>query len=193
MPEILSIPTASIPSEWLPTRGSLLPDKTILRRIESLPLHWGERRDLEQDDSYKQLIPYALIRYRKRYACYPRKGSEKRLHALCSCGFGGHVEKTDATANLFSTLRNSLCRELKEECNLSREPDDLRFAGFIHESETPVGRVHWGFVFVIEVEDPKEVCTSSEITELKWIDPADSDIDFEIWTTLALSLCSNPA
>lgn len=103
------------------------------------------------------------------------------------------MEKADASPTLFDTLKASLSRELIEECGLSRDPNELQFAGIIHESETPVGRVHWGFVFLIDVDDPAEVSTSSEISELRWIDPRNTDIEFEIWTALALSLCSNPA
>ena len=59
------------------------------------------RSDVEDDPTYKQLIPYAILRHRERFFCY-RRGKlmdEPRLHQCYSIGVGGHISTEDP--NLF--------------------------------------------------------------------------------------------
>src|SRR5512143_2337388 len=60
------------------------------------------RSEAENDPSFKQVIPYVLVRKNGRYLHYIRgKGSgEKRLVAMGSIGIGGHINPSDE--NLFN-------------------------------------------------------------------------------------------
>ena len=60
------------------------------------------RDDVEEDPSYKQIIPYAVVSYvppagSERWFLMKRKkgGGEKRLHDLYSLGVGGHINPVD--------------------------------------------------------------------------------------------------
>src|SRR5271156_577764 len=60
-------------------------------------LTYLNRSDAEQNRSYKQLIPYALLICNGRILRYQRGklGGEKRLHGLYSVGIGGHISEED--------------------------------------------------------------------------------------------------
>src|SRR4051794_16485928 len=55
------------------------------------------RSEVETDPSFKQLIPYVVLRYGDKVFHYCRGGSgtETRLHAKRSVGIGGHIADTD--------------------------------------------------------------------------------------------------
>jgi len=71
------------------------------RYVDTLldPLHtsYRPRDDVEDDPSYKQLIPYCIFRHAGRVFHYTRGNSqgEARLHAKRSIGVGGHVSLED--------------------------------------------------------------------------------------------------
>ena len=114
-----------------------------------------ERRSLiETDPSYKQLIPYMVLRRGDTLFTYQRtrRGGEQRLHGLVSIGVGGHINDTDA--RIPATLRTQAggyeqgcLRELKEEVGLEEE-DILKapVIGIVYHEEDDVGKVHLGIV-----------------------------------------------
>jgi predicted NUDIX family phosphoesterase len=108
------------------------------------------RREVEDDPSWRQIIPYVMLCCSHGDAqlilCSRRKGDETRLHGLISAGFGGHVSDTDGCAPASAT-RTAMWRELKEELpplvgHYHRLMESLGFA--IIDNTTPVGRVHVG-------------------------------------------------
>lgn len=62
--------------------------------------HWQFRRrgDVEDDPSFKQLIPYCVIVQADRVLVYERgsSGGEDKLHTKLSLGIGGHINPQDA-------------------------------------------------------------------------------------------------
>ena len=86
------------------------------------PAHtsYRPRSAMEQDPSFKQLIPYVIFRYRDaagqtQLFQYTRgKGQgESRLHAKRSIGIGGHISADDAAQA--SAYEEGMRRELEEE------------------------------------------------------------------------------
>src|SRR5687767_7680679 len=77
------------------------------------------RREAEQDKTYKQLIPYVLLVCGGKILRYRRGkgGQETRLHGLYSVGIGGHISEQDS--DLFSMkdlgYRDGMRREIMEE------------------------------------------------------------------------------
>ncbi|MGE3803243.1 MAG: phosphoesterase [Gemmataceae bacterium] len=113
------------------------------------------RRDMEEDPSFKQLIPYVVLRWQDQIFHYTRgKGAtETRLQALRSIGVGGHISADDA--NLFEApYREALFREVNEEVHLETAYEE-RCLGLINDDATPVGQVHLGIVHVFELKEPK--------------------------------------
>jgi predicted NUDIX family phosphoesterase len=107
---------------------------------------WSPRRELEEDPSRKQLIPYVvLLGDRGVWTMRRTKAqTEARLHGKASFGVGGHVEETGE-----GFLDRGMRRELEEEVAISGGDDfPLVFAGTINDDTNAVGSVHLGCVFV---------------------------------------------
>src|SRR5262245_19182800 len=108
------------------------------------PAHtsYQPRSAMEQDPSYKQLIPYVIFRHREadgqtRLFQYTRgKGQgESRLHAKRSIGIGGHISADDSAQR--SAYEEGMRRELEEEVIIDA-PYQGRLVGLINDDETDV-------------------------------------------------------
>ena len=103
---------------------------------------YESRRAMEQDPSFKQVIPYLVLRDDHRYFLMrrTRAGGDARLHDLYSIGVGGHLNPGDGG------LLQGLRREWEEELDAAFVPD-FRMVGLLNDDTTDVGRVHIGAVF----------------------------------------------
>lgn len=154
------------------------------------------RGEMEDDPSYKQLIPYVIIRHEDENGApsvfeYTRgKGQgEKRLHAKRSIGVGGHISSDDEAADSsLHPYEEGMRRELDEEV-IIEAPYTLRCVGLINDDETPVGRVHLGVVHVLDVERPEVRRREEEILACGFRPVGEllSDLDgFETWSQICL-------
>jgi predicted NUDIX family phosphoesterase len=159
-------------------------------------LYIARRAGLEANASFRQLISYALVRCRGRYATYRRtpKGNEARLHGQVSIGFGGHhdlidliYEKDTGIVNLEETLRVSMEREISEELDLNGSKM-LSFEildSKIVSTMSPVDEVHIGIVAIIELD--ADLATAGEeqldFVGFKTLDELDEMENKENWTT----------
>lgn len=109
---------------------------------------------VENDPSFKQLIPYVVLRCSKDVFQYRRgsSGTEARLRALRSIGIGGHISEADALGG--DPYMVGMKRELEEEVEI-RSTYRERLAGFINDDSTLVGSVHLGVVHVFDLEVPE--------------------------------------
>ncbi len=129
--------------------------------LQSENLSYRPRGEMEQDPSFKQLIPYMVFRYTdsggvQRLFQYTRGGGmgESRLHAKRSVGIGGHISTEDSHAGtLHDVYREGMQRELGEEVALETAYTET-CVGLINDDQTPVGRVHLGVVHLFDVEQP---------------------------------------
>jgi predicted NUDIX family phosphoesterase len=121
------------------------------------PKHFSflPRGRAEHDPTFKQLIPYVVLKYRDQVFHYTRGqgAGEKRLRALRSIGIGGHINPIDDAAGAHP-YRQGLLRELAEEVRIETLYRETCL-GFINDDATPVGQVHLGIVHVFELEEPK--------------------------------------
>lgn len=110
------------------------------------------RSEVETDPSFKQLIPYLVLKHGGDLFHYRRgkAGTEKRLEALRSVGIGGHISEADA-ARAGDPYRNGTARELAEEVEIACGFAE-RVVGFINDDRTFVGSVHLGVVHLFELE-----------------------------------------
>src|SRR5947209_4472505 len=117
--------------------------------LDPAHLQFRPRAEVEDDPSWKQLIPYVVLRHGDRLFHYTRgrQATEARLHALRSVGVGGHVSETDA-AGAADPYRTGMRRELGEEVEIFG-PFTEKLLGLIHDDRTPVGAVHLGIVHVL--------------------------------------------
>jgi predicted NUDIX family phosphoesterase len=103
------------------------------------------RAEVEGDPTWKQLIPYLLLRDGERIFLMrrTRAGADQRLHDRYSIGIGGHVNPGDSDA------LGALRREWREELRADFEPrfDPL---GVLNDDSDAVGAVHLGLVFTAQ-------------------------------------------
>ncbi|MCK4771756.1 MAG: hypothetical protein KAT18_02460 [Candidatus Latescibacteria bacterium] len=134
----------------------------ILDNLEIVP-----RSQAETDYTRKQLVAYILVRSGELILTYKRtpKTNEQRLRELYSIGIGGHVNVEDRSQfSLFGSdagfniefIRDAAWREIDEEISIEskvvREPEII---GFINDDSNDVGRVHFGIVWLLEIEKPE--------------------------------------
>ena len=151
------------------------------------------RDKMEQDPSYKQLIPYCIFQYTDPQGGlhlfqYTRgKGQgEARLHSKRSIGIGGHISSLDATES--SPYQEGMRRELDEEVQVDTAYD-MKCVCLINDDETEVGRVHLGIVHVCDVAEPRVSPRESEIIDAGFrpVDRLLDDMDgFETWSSICL-------
>src|SRR5437764_955803 len=68
--------------------------------LDPAHLEYRPRGEAESDPTFKQLIPYVVLRCGAALFHYTRgqAGTETRLRALRSIGIGGHISAEDAAA-----------------------------------------------------------------------------------------------
>lgn len=126
----------------------------------------GPRPHLEQDENFKQIIPYVILSHQGKIAVYQRTqtGGESRLHNLHSIGFGGHIDafdlayNADGSIDLKQTIEISAQREIDEELVISNVMSKTQL-GYILDNTNPVGRVHIGVVERWELATA-EICSN---------------------------------
>ncbi len=170
-------------------------------------VEYRARGEMEEDPSFKQLIPYALFRWTDAdgivHLFEYQRGSgqgERRLHAKRSVGVGGHISSVDAEAVTSLGKANHLAerddhiyregmrRELDEEVIIDT-PYTETVVGLINDDETPVGRVHLGMVHLCDVERPNVQPREAEILEARFTPVAEilTRLDqFETWSSIAV-------
>lgn len=133
---------------------SLEVDKYLPVVTATANVTYRNRSEAEQNKSYKQLIPYALILCGDKILRYRRGkgGQETRLHGLYSVGVGGHISEEDK--GLFSSgigYQEAMRRELMEEVDIDATKEMA--VGVINDDSTEVGYVHLGIVHIVYVPD----------------------------------------
>ena len=162
--------------------------------LGSNELMFAPRPAMENDLSYKQLIPYVLLRHRDRYgktSCfrYTRGsgGGESRLHARQSLGIGGHinpVDDKDGSDRYTAGMRRELDEEVAIDTNYSQSA-----VGLIHDDATEVGRVHLGVVHVFDLDQPHVTAREADLADGGFVDveTLQTEADrLETWSQLCL-------
>lgn len=166
------------------------------RLLEGDHVEYRPRGEMEEDPSFKQLIPYMLFRWVNDsgtpHLFEYQRGSgqgERRLHAKRSVGIGGHISTLDAAAgNLSHVYREGMRRELEEEVELDTAFTE-QIAGLINDDETPVGRVHLGVVHLCDVVQPRIKPREDDIMGGRFSPAADilSRLgEFESWSEIVV-------
>ncbi len=172
----------------------------VTRYLDELlsPEHtsYRPRGEMEEDASFKQLIPYVIFRYANAAGevsvfQYTRgKGQgEKRLHAKRSVGIGGHISSDDEQSEAdLNPYQEGMQRELSEEVVINSKYTE-QMVGMINDDETEVGKVHLGVVHVFDVETPDVEPREDEIIETGFRPVSEmlADLEgFETWSQICL-------
>ncbi|MFV1965213.1 MAG: phosphoesterase [Pirellulaceae bacterium] len=154
------------------------------------------RGEMEEDPSFKQLIPYVIFRHvngegEETIFQYRRgKGQgEQRLHAKRSVGVGGHISSDDELNDQdLHPYEEGMRRELEEEVEI-RTSFTQRLVGLINDDETEVGKVHLGVVHLLDLESPAVGPREPDIidTGFRPVSELLADWDeFESWSQICL-------
>ena len=146
------------------------------------------RNEMEQDPSFKQLIPYCIFMCNGEVFSYRRgKGQgEARLLSKRSVGVGGHISSIDQHA--VSVYREGMRREIEEEVFLESKYTE-RCIGLINDDLTEVGKVHLGIVHLFEIDQPKVRAREESIHEAGFAKPSELILardQFETWSQICL-------
>ena len=165
------------------------PDRYLSILLDPAHTSYLPRDAVEEDPSYKQLIPYCIFRHEGQVFYYQRgTGSgEGRLRKKRSVGIGGHISRDDHSEN-GSAYHDGMQRELDEEV-IIETPYTERCVGLINDDQTEVGRVHLGIVHVFDLEEPKVRPREESIIETGFAPPAQLAQDraaFETWSQICL-------
>jgi predicted NUDIX family phosphoesterase len=186
---VLVVPTAVFHEAGVFQGFSARVDYYLPRLLDSGRLSYRARAEVETDPSYKQIIPYVVLRWRDQVFHYTRgkRATEVRLQALRSIGVGGHISADDV--NLFeSPYREAMFREVAEEVCLEASYEESCL-GLINDDTTPVGRVHLGIVHVFELAEPKVQRREQALTRAGFASVAElrrQREEFETWSQVVL-------
>ena len=154
-------------------KGLIKESSKVLKSIIQKGL-FKKRNELEEDPSYKQIIPYAIISNGESFYLFKRtvKQTEKRLHNKYSLGVGGHMNPNDVIDSKEQFLIEELKRELYEEvilhenCNIT----EIEFIGFINDDTNSVGSVHIGLLYNIHVSNKNVKINEADKMTADWIE-----------------------
>lgn len=130
------------------------------------------RAQAENDPSYKQIIPYALIAHGDTVLHYVRgkKAGEQRLVAKGSIGIGGHMNDSDESLFAWdeAAYRAGVEREVNEEIRID-SPFEDRIVALLNDDTTEVGQVHLGVVHVFRLAQPRVEKREAMITNVAFL------------------------
>lgn len=168
-------------------------DRYLQALLKSDQLSYRPREAMEQDPSFKQLIPYVMFQYDdadgiQHVFQYTRGNGqgEARLHAKLSIGIGGHISSEDAGQGK-NAYAEGMRRELAEEVTIDTAYNETCI-GLINDDQTEVGRVHLGVVHRIQVAEPRVTPNEIDIAEAGFqpVSELAQSIDrMETWSQIA--------
>jgi predicted NUDIX family phosphoesterase len=195
---VLVIPTGRVVAElgggraWLGVRP-MPPDAlpTVIRAAgQFMP-----RSQAERDESWKQVIPYPVLRDRDQWFLMrrTRSGGDARLHDRYSIGVGGHMNPDDG--GLDGDLERALRREWLEELAVEFVPE-FHFVGLLNDDSTAVGRVHVGAVFEADAAGRPVKIRETDKLSGRFVDAAGVESvadELETWSRLAFEFLTSRA
>lgn len=150
--EVYCLPASALP----PTAGEVIPLSAALYRLLLSEGQFLPRAEVEDDPSWRQLIPYAVVERASEVFLVERLsgGSEARLHNRYSLGIGGHINRQDTEhESARDLLEAALARELREELVIGAFFAEA--VGLIHSDANPVDRVHTGVLYRVSALEAK--------------------------------------
>ena len=201
MPDVLTERVLVVPTELFHDLGYFQgfcsePERYLDELLNPEHTSYRARGQLEQDPSFKQLIPYVLFRHVDAKGLQTvfqytrgRGQGEGRLHAKRSVGVGGHISAIDAQADSAANpYLEGMRRELQEEVHIESDYTD-RCVGLINDDQTEVGKVHLGIVHIFDVQEPAVRPRETEIIDAGFqnVDALLADLSgFESWSQICL-------
>ena len=170
--------------------GLIKENSEVLKEVVQNGL-FRKRSELEEDPSFKQIIPYAIISHKESFCLFKRTSgqTETRLHNKFSLGVGGHMNPGSSKESKEQYLINELKREFFEEVKLLNACliEEIEFVGFINDDSISVGSVHIGLLYNIHLSSKDVVINEMDKMTADWIDKlnlAEFYEGMETWTRI---------
>ena len=150
--------------------------------------HFVQRGRAEADPSFKQIIPYVLLRHENTIFRYKRtrRGEEERLHTKYSIGVGGHInpfDQFDLFAATKSVIEMAMEREVAEEVIIDTAYS-ARCVGVLNDDSNEVGRVHFGVVYQLDLAEPKAMIREKgSLIRGEFVDAKDLSLELDLYET----------
>jgi predicted NUDIX family phosphoesterase len=169
-------------------------DRYLPGLLDPGQMSFRPRSEVEHDPSFKQLIPYVLLRHRGSVESvfqYTRGTGmgEGRLHRKRSVGIGGHISLSDLGGRTdVNPYLEGMRRELDEEV-IVESPYTAQCVGLINDDQTDVGQVHLGLVHLLDLDEPRVRPREDDVVECQFRPVADilADMDgFETWSQICM-------
>jgi len=158
--QILVVPAAALDAvgavQGFTPAADFAPYQTLVRQEG----RFGWRSAMEEDPTYKQIIPYLIFKHADTYFLMQRRAdaSEQRLKNKYSLGIGGHIRQEDLTdCDIASWAKREFHEEVAYAGQLTISP-----LGLINDNTSAVGRVHVGFAYLLE-GDSAAIAIKSEL------------------------------
>lgn len=143
--------------------------------------------ELEKDETFKQVIPYFLVKKGGKYFTSVRKskGGDARAHGFRLIGFGGHLRKEDIKGE----MREWLIREFEEEIKADKITN-ISFMGIVNDDSDAVGgigKVHFGLVFIVDVNGDVNINEEEKFEDGTFMSPKElkeKSHEMESWSEL---------
>lgn len=115
---------------------------------------------MEQDPTYKQIIPYLIFTHDDKLFLMQRqaKATETRLQNKYSLGIGGHIRAEDIQSDDIAQWAR---REFDEEVLYSGNYS-INLIGILNDDSNPVGQVHIGFIYMLQ-GDSSDISVKEEL------------------------------
>ena len=201
MERVLVVPTALFKKLGYFQGFSAAVDDYLTELLSAEHTSFRPRSDVEQDPSFKQLIPYVIFRHVDdqghpwlfRYTRGSGQG-EQRLHSKCSVGVGGHISADDVSEGTVG-YHEGMRRELEEEVIIDTDSTE-QCVGLINDDRTEVGSVHLGVVHLVDVDEPNVAPREPDLLDAGFRPLAEilANIErYESWSQICLeALFSRP-
>ena len=155
-----------------------------------------QRDKAESDVSFRQLIPYSILRHKNKVFVYQRHfgGAEDRLYGLMSIGIGGHINRYDAlcddsNANPLGLIERARNREIKEEFRIQTRAIP-KLIGLVNDETSDFGLMHIGILYEYWAYSPIVFSREKEKhinTRFLSIGELSRDINkFELWSQIII-------
>jgi predicted NUDIX family phosphoesterase len=144
--------------------------------VQGVP-RFMNRSQVEQDPSYKQLIPYVIMSHDGKYLSYVRgkRAGETRLVGNRSIGIGGHINPVDWTlfsAEPYKTYLEAVDREVAEEVSVETSHTN-HIVALLNDESNEVGSVHLGIVHYWALDAPKVNKREQMMTQMSFMSPTE--------------------
>lgn len=196
--KILCLPRKKLPTDILkPQIAYKTSWEDALSLIRNGSCLFLSREKAEVDTTYKQIVPYVIIRnIRGDILCYEKNEDEKSRSPSCCFGIWKHIRKEDfgekaKKSRINDAVHSVIKRQLKNELGILEDSCNCTFLGIVNAEESPEGQVYLGLVYEHYLSPHGIIQLGEGLSRPRWI-PLDAlsecIADFEPWSMLAREL-----